>query len=657
MYYSNLNTMRKYLLAILGLLLAGNFAQAQKQYLLSSPDKRITTTISVGDTLAYSVKYDGKAVLEPSKLTLSFDGAKTFGVKPKVASVKQTSVNENINAVVAQKYSKIVDTYNQLLVTFKGGYSVIFRAYNDGVAYRWQTALKGEQVVKNELVEFTFPENSKLWFPEEKSMYSHQEREYKYINLSEVGDKRFGSTGMLVDLGKTKAYISESDLEEYPGMFLRGSNSKPSSLIGKFAGYPLETAVKSDRDEVVTKYADYLAKTSGTRTFPWRLMVIVDNDAKLVESMMVYKLASASRIQDASWIKPGKVAWDWWNDLNVYGVDFKSGVNTETYKYYIDFASKYGLKYIILDEGWCDLEDVLKVQKDVDIEELVRYGKSKNVDLILWVTWKALNDKLDAALAQFEKWGIKGIKVDFMQRDDQKMVEFYYNVAKKAAEHKLLVDYHGAYKPTGLQRTYPNVISFEGVYGLEQNKWIDTETVDHNVTLPFIRMVAGPMDFTPGAMLNVTKDEFKANFSRPMAYGTRCHQLGMYVIFESPLQMLADSPSNYYHEPVAMDFLSKVPAVWDDTKGIDGKVGDYIVMARRSGSQWYVGGMNDWTARTATITLDFIPEGEHTLTLWQDGPNADKAAIDCITKKVKVVKGQTITIPMAQGGGFVGIIE
>lgn len=644
-------------MAISGLLLAGNFAQAQKQYLLSSPDKRITTTISVGDTLAYSVKYDGKAVLEPSKLTLSFDGAKTFGVKPKVASVKQTSVNESINAVVAQKYSKIVDTYNQLLVTFKGGYSVIFRAYNDGVAYRWQTALKGEQVVKNELVEFTFPENSKLWFPEEKSMYSHQEREYKYINLSEVGDKRFGSTGMLVDLGKTKAYISESDLEEYPGMFLRGSNSKPSSLIGKFAGYPLETAVKSDRDEVVTKYADYLAKTSGTRAFPWRLMVIVDNDAKLVESMMVYKLASANRIQDASWIKPGKVAWDWWNDLNVYGVDFKSGVNTETYKYYIDFASKYGLKYIILDEGWYDLEDVLKVQKDVDIEELVRYGKSKNVDLILWVTWKALNDKLDAALAQFEKWGIKGIKVDFMQRDDQKMVEFYYNVAKKAAEHKLLVDYHGAYKPTGLQRTYPNVISFEGVYGLEQNKWIDTETVDHNVTLPFIRMVAGPMDFTPGAMLNVTKDEFKANFSRPMAYGTRCHQLGMYVIFESPLQMLADSPSNYYHEPVAMDFLSKVPAVWDDTKGIDGKVGDYIVMARRSGSQWYVGGMNDWTARTATITLDFIPEGEHTLTLWQDGPNADKAAIDCITKKVKVVKGQTITIPMAQGGGFVGIIE
>lgn len=649
--------MKKYLLAITGLLLAGNFAWAQKQFLLTSPDKRITTTVSISDTLAYSVKFDGKVVLEPSKLTLSFDGAKTFGVKPKVANVKQTSANETINAVVAQKFSKIADSYNQLLVTFKGGYSVVFRAYNDGVAYRWQTAVKCDQIVKNELVEFAFPANSKIWFPEEKSMYSHQERQYKYINLSEIGDSRFGSTGMLVDLGKTKAYISESDLEEYPGMFLRGSSAKPSSLIGKFAGYPLETAVKSDRDEVVTKYADYLAKTSGTRAFPWRLMVVVDNDAKLVESMMVYKLAAPNRIQDPSWIKPGKVVWDWWNDWNIYGVDFKSGVDTQTYKYYIDFASKYGLPYIILDEGWYHLEDVLKVKSEVDIEELVRYGKSKNVDLILWVTWKALNDKLDEALAQFEKWGIKGVKVDFMQRDDQKMVQYYYNVAKKAAEHKLLVDYHGAYKPTGLQRTYPNVISFEGVYGLEQNKWIDNETVDHNVTLPFIRNVAGPMDFTPGAMLNVTKDEFKANWSRPMAYGTRCHQLGMYVIFESPLQMLADSPSNYYREPVAMDFLSKVPTVWDDTKAIDGKVSEFIVMARRSGSQWYIGGMTNWTARNATITLDFIPEGEHTLTLWKDGPNADRVAIDCATKKVKVVKGQTIIVPMAPGGGFVGIIE
>ena len=649
--------MKRYLLAISGLLLVGNFAWAQKQFLLTSPDKRITTTVSIGDTLAYSVKFDGKVVLEPSKFTLSFDGANTFGVKPKVANVKQASANETIDAVVAQKFSKIADSYNQLLVTFKGGYSVIFRAYNDGVAYRWQTAIKGDQIVKNELVEFAFPANSEIWFPEEKSMYSHQERQYKYINLSEIRDNRFGSTGMLVDLGKTKAYISESDLEEYPGMFLRGSSAKPSSLIGKFAGYPLETAVKSDRDEVVSKYADYLAKTSGTRSFPWRLMVIVDNDAKLVESTMVYNLASPSRIQDPSWIKPGKVAWDWWNDWSIYDVDFKAGVNTETYKYYIDFASKYGLPYIILDEGWYHLEDVLKVKSEVDIEELVRYGKSKNVDLILWVTWKALNDKLDAAPAQFEKWGIKGIKVDFMQRDDQKMVEYYYNVAKKAAEHKLLVDYHGAYKPTGLQRTYPNVISFEGVYGLEQNKWIDNETVDHNVTLPFIRNVAGPMDFTPGAMLNVTKDEFKANWSRPMAYGTRCHTLGMYVIFESPLQMLADSPSNYYREPVAMEFLSKVPTVWDETKGIDGKVSDFIVMARRSGSQWYIGGMTDWTARTATITLDFIAEGEHTLTLWQDGPNADKVAIDCATKKVKVVKGQTITVPMAPGGGFVGIIE
>lgn len=649
--------MRKILIALLGVLSISSIANAQKRYVLTSPDKQITATITAGDTLTYKVDYKGETILQPSKLTLTFGGLKTFGVKPKVANAKQTSVDEIIDAVVAQKSSKIVDNYNQLTIKFRRGYAIAFRAYNDGVAYRWQTTIKGEHIVKDELVEFAFPDKAKLWFPEEKSIYSHQERKYSYINLSEVGPTRFGSTGMLVDLGKAKVYLSESDLEEYPGMFLRGSASKPNSLIGKFAGYPLEVKSKSDRDEVVTQYADFLAKTAGSRTFPWRLMVITDNDIKLAESMMVYKLASENRIKDPSWIKPGKVAWDWWNDLNIYNTNIKSGVNTETYKYYIDFASRYGLRYIILDEGWYHLEDVLKVKKEVNIEELISYGKSKNVDIILWVTWKALNEKMDEALTQFEKWGVKGIKVDFMQRDDQKMVEFYYTTASKAAEHKLLVDYHGAYKPTGLQRTFPNVISFEGVYGLEQNKWTDDETVDHNVTLPFIRMVAGPMDFTPGAMLNATKDEFKANWSRPMAYGTRCHQLGMYVIYESPLQMLADSPSNYYHEPAAMDFLSKVPTVWDQTIGIDGKVGDFIIMARRSGSQWYIGGMTDWTSRDATIKLDFLPEGEHTLTLWQDGPNADKAAVDCITKKITVSKGQTITIPMAKGGGFVGIIE
>ncbi|WP_047444997.1 glycoside hydrolase family 97 protein [Alistipes sp. ZOR0009] len=649
--------MRKILIALLGVLSISSIANAQKRYVLTSPDKQITATITAGDTLTYKVDYKGETVLQPSKLTLTFGGLKTFGVKPKVANAKQTSVDEIIDAVVAQKSSKIADSYNQLTIKFRRGYAIAFRAYNDGVAYRWQTTIKGEHIVKDELVEFAFPDKAKLWFPEEKSIYSHQERKYSYINLAEVGPTRFGSTGMLVDLGKAKVYLSESDLEEYPGMFLRGSASKPNSLIGKFAGYPLEVKSKSDRDEVVTQYADFLAKTAGSRTFPWRLMVITDNDIKLAESMMVYKLASENRIKDPSWIKPGKVAWDWWNDLNIYNTEIKSGVNTETYKYYIDFASRYGLRYIILDEGWYHLEDVLKVKKEVNIEELISYGKSKNVDIILWVTWKALNEKMDEALTQFEKWGVKGIKVDFMQRDDQKMVEFYYTTASKAAEHKLLVDYHGAYKPTGLQRTFPNVISFEGVYGLEQNKWTDDETVDHNVTLPFIRMVAGPMDFTPGAMLNATKDEFKANWSRPMAYGTRCHQLGMYVIYESPLQMLADSPSNYYHEPAAMDFLSKVPTVWDQTIGIDGKVGDFIIMARRSGSQWYIGGMTDWTSRDATIKLDFLPEGEHTLTLWQDGPNADKAAVDCITKKITVSKGQTITIPMAKGGGFVGIIE
>lgn len=632
-------------------------AVAQKQLHLTSPDKRIAIAIDVKDTLTYSVTLEGKPILAPSHLTLEVEGQKTFGIAPKLSSAKSTSVNESIKAVVAQKYSSIADSYNQLQLQFKGGYSVTFRAYNDGVAYRWLTSLKGDITINNELVQYAFPADCKLWFPEEKSMYTHQEQKFKHMTLSEIGANRIGSTGMLVDLGYAKAYLSEADLEEYPGMFLRGDDTNRTSLFGKFAGYPLETAVKSDRDEVVTKHATYLAKVSGARSYPWRLTVIADKDVKLVESMMVYKLAAPNRLQDVSWIKPGKVAWDWWNDLNIYGVDFKSGVNNDTYKYFIDFASKYGLKYIILDEGWYNLEDVLSVKKEINIPELVSYGKQKGVDIILWVTWKALNDKMDAALDQFEKWGVKGIKVDFMQRDDQPMVRFYYTVAQKAAARKMLVDFHGAYKPTGLHRTYPNVITYEAVYGLEQNKWIEDETLEHNLTLPYIRMMAGPMDFTPGAMHNATKSEFKSNFSSPMAYGTRCHQLGMYVIYESPLQMLSDSPSNYYKEPVTMEFLSKVPTEWDNTIGIDGKVGEYIAMARQSGSTWYIGGMNTWTEREVSIKLDFLAEGEHTLTLWQDGPNANRAAVDFLKKTYKVTKGQTITVKMAQGGGFAGYIE
>ncbi|MFV0267040.1 MAG: glycoside hydrolase family 97 catalytic domain-containing protein, partial [Draconibacterium sp.] len=442
-----------------------------------------------------------------------------------------------------------------------------------------------------------------------------------------------------------------------PGMWLRGCDENKNALKGKFAGVVLEEKKENDRDVRPVKYADYIAQCSGPRVFPWRVMLITENDAALVESTLIYQLAPEQKIENTDWIKPGKVAWDWWNANNIYGVDFESGVNNETYRYFIDFASENGLEYIILDEGWYHLGDVLDVVDEIDIQELVDYGKTKNVEIILWVVWKTLDEKLVEALDQFQEWGVKGIKIDFMQRDDQWMVNFYEKIAMECAKRQLLVDYHGAYKPSGLDRAYPNVVSYEGVKGLENAKWSNLPDPEHDVTLPFIRMVAGPMDFTPGAMINKTKKNFSQVFTEPMSQGTRCHQLGMYVVYESPLQMLADNPSNYYREPGCMEFLSVVPSVWDDTKVLDARVNDYIAVARRSGDSWYVGAMTDWDPRTLELKLDFLGEGTYTMKVWKDGVNATKHAADFAQETVEVTSGSTVKVNMAPGGGWVAIIE
>jgi len=381
-------------------------------------------------------------------------------------------------------------------------------------------------------------------------------------------------------------------------------------------------------------------------------MLIADKDGDLIENQMVYLLADPLKLTDVSWIKAGKVAWDWWNANNIYGVDFVSGINNQTYKYYIDFASENNLQYIILDEGWYDLKDVTKEAKDINVKELVDYGKKKNVGIILWAAWKTFEDKMDEAMTLYEKWGVKGVKIDFMQRDDQKMVNFYRTVAEKAATHHLLVDFHGAYKPDGISRTYPHVITREGVRGLENNKWSTFPNPKHDLTLPFTRMVSGPMDFTPGAMKNSTLKNFNPVFTEPMSLGTRCHQLAMYVVFESPLQMLADNPSNYKREPECLRFLSQVPTEWDDTKVLEAKVGDYVIVARRNSDYWYVGGMTDWTPRDMNVDLNFLPEGTYTVETYKDGLNADKSAVDFKYEKKQLTNKDQIKLHMAPGGGF-----
>ncbi len=639
------------------ILIQSGFCQ---KFEVSSPNKNLIINISIGNDISYSASTNGYQFLLPSKIEMTLDG-EVLGNNPGRPKTMKEEVKEVLYPVVRIKNAEIENHFNSLKIKFKKDYGLEFRAYNDGIAYRFFTEGKSskEVIVDSELVEYNFKEDYKLFFPEEESMHSHQERSYLNENLSNISSERFASTPLLVDLGsgKGKVLITEADLLDYPGMFLKGNDIMKNSLFGKFAPFPLEVEETSDRNVIVTKPASYLAVTKAKRTYPWRLMIYAKEDKDLIASEMVYKLASPSAIAETDWIRPGKVAWDWYNSLNITGVDFESGVNQKTYKYFIDFASKYGIEYIILDEGWSDLQDVTKVIPEIDMEELTAYAKDKNVSIILWVTWNGLEKKLDEALNLYESWGIKGIKVDFMQRDDQWMVNYYEKIAKKTAEKKMLVDFHGSYKPTGLYRTYPNALTREGVKGNENNKWSADITPDHNVTLPFIRMVAGPMDFTPGSMLNTTRKDFSPVFDKPMSMGTRTHQLAMYIIYESPLQMLAESPSIYLKEPEAMEFLSKVPVTWDKTIPIDGKISDYIILARKKDGNWYVGAMNNWTPRELELNLDFLPEGNFKATTYMDGINANKNAVDFKVEEKTLSNSSKLKINLAPGGGYIMILE
>ncbi len=646
--------MKKFVLFLI--MISIMFHLQAKDYIVESPTGRLTVKIVVDDIISYSVYLKGKEIISPSPISMTFE-TETLGKNTRVRRDRTVSVKEEIIPVVARKNNRIPDEYNQLTLSFKTN-NLQFRAYDEGVAWRWQSTTKGPLKVLAEEATFTFTNNYHIWFPEEESMFTHQERPYQKIPLSEITPARFATSSVLVDCdNNVKVYIGESDLiNDYAGMFLKGSLENTYRLEGKFPGVVLEEDQKNDRDVIPVEYAPYIAELQGPKSFPWRALIISEEDRQLVESELIYKLAPVNAIENPDWIKPGKVAWDWWNALNIYGVDFESGVNNETYKYYIDFASEYGLEYVILDEGWYHLHDILSVVDEIDILELVEYGKERNVGIILWVVWKTLDDKLIEALDQFEEWGVKGIKIDFMQRMDQWMVNFYEKIARECAQRKMLVDYHGSYKPAGLERKYPNVVSFEGVKGMENNKWEDLPDPGLNVTIPFIRMVAGPMDYTPGAMLNATKENFRWIFNAPMAPGTRCHQLAMYVVFESPLQMLSDNPSNYYREPEAMEFLRKVPSVWDETHVLEAKVGNYILIARRLGDNWFVGAMTDWSSRTLDLDLSFLSEGNYSMQIWKDGINADKHAADFKIENRSVSANSIMTLEMAPGGGWAAII-
>lgn len=639
---------------------------AQKRLTLEDPTGKVEVCITLDDVIKYSVSHEGDVMIAPSPISMELMDGAVLGKSPRLKKQSRSSENSVITPPL-YKRKTIKDHYNELVLHFKGNYSLVFRAYEDGVAYRFLTNSKDSLFIKNEQAVFNLPDNPKIFAAtpkgrtidgEENQYHSSFQNTYQHVNLSEWDKNRLAFMPVLAERrGEKKVCITEADLLNYPGMFLKVSPDD-KGFYGHFAAYPKDVSVEVRGLKGVVKTREpYIAKVAGKMVFPWRVMVISEKDTELLCSDMVYKLATPAAEGDYSWIKPGKVAWDWWNDWNLYGVDFRAGINTETYKYYIDFAAKQGVEYVILDEGWAVAgpADLFQIVPEIDLKELIRYADTKKVGLILWAGYRAFDLDMERVCKHYAAMGIKGFKIDFMDRDDQYMIDFNRRCAEMGAKYKLLIDLHGTSKPTGLQRTYPNAINFEGVHGLEELKWAkpDTDQVTYDVTMPFIRMVAGPVDYTQGAMNNMNKENFKAIYSEPMSQGTRCRQLAEYVIFDSPLNMLCDAPTNYLKEPQCTQFIASIPTVWDETKALSGKVGEYVVMARQKDEVWYVGALTNWNARDMELDLSFLGEGEYQAEIFEDGINADRVGKDYRYRTVKLSAGKKMKIHMAPGGGFV----
>jgi len=630
-------------------------AQKPKSFDVQSPDGNLQLHIETGKKIVWSLKDKDQTIIEPSSLSLQLQN-EVLGGNPIVLSSKTEKVNNTITAIHYIK-ATIPDNYNQLTLNCKSDYGIIFRVYDDAVAYRFFTNKKDSIIIKNEEANFNFTNDDSAFIPiqwdyrDGQKFNSSFEALYHQIPLSQFPKDSLAFLPLLVDLGNgKKAEILEADLENYPGMYLDLNETK-KGLKGVYAPYPAKeylngiNYVASDRE-------NYIAKTNGTRNFPWRVVAVSQQDKDLLNNDIVQKLASPPRLKDYSWVKPGQVAWDWWNNWNITGVDFEAGINVNTYKYYIDFAAANKLSYIIIDEGWSDDLDLTKIKPGFDLQEIVDYGKQKNIGVIIWATWYAVSHQADRVFPFYSRMGVKGFKIDFFDRDDQKVVASTYEIARKAAENKLMVDYHGIYKPTGLQRTYPNVIGLEGVKGLENFKWADEDQPRYTVSIPFIRMMAGPMDYTPGAFRNATEANFRPVNGNPMAKGTRCNQLAEYIVFYAPLQMLSDNPTRYMKEQECTDFITKVPTTWDETVPLDGKVGEYVAVARRKNATWFIGAMTNWTPRDLTINFSFLPKGKYSAEVFKDGVNADRNATDYKKEIITVSSTDKLPVHLAPGGGW-----
>lgn len=658
---------KKLCLAILSLLLLirnASFAAKEKKYVLSSPDGTLKVEISAGNELAYQVMHGNDTILSHSNIGLVLENGTIVGKTPRITGERRRKIKDNIESPF-YRFKEFVATGNELDLKLKGGFGIIFRAYNEGVAYRFYTTQSSDIIIKEEQAEFNFKEDYTAYLPyttnDKKPMVMAYQNVYDITPLSKAQPK-LAFLPVTVDCGSVKLTLLESDLEAYPGMFVQSQQGK-YGLKGVFAPYPAKTDFYPWRkQEYVTETTDFISRSRGSRSYPWRVLAITEKDTDMPVNNLVYALASPNRIGDTSWIKTGKVAWDWWNDWNLKGVPFKAGINMDTYKYYIDFASRNGLEFIVLDEGWYAPKsgDMLTVIPELDLPELIAYGKSKGVEIVLWTVFNVLDSQLEAACKKYADMGIKGFKVDFLDRDDQTAVEMVYRIAEMTARYKLTLDLHGIYKPTGINRTYPHIINFESVFGMEEVKWTDIKNNMplYDVTFPYIRMMAGPVDYTPGAMRNATKADWRAMYYTPASMGTRCHQLAAYIVHDSPFTMLCDAPTNYLNEQECVDFIASLPVEVDSTFIASGELGKYIVTVRKKDVNWYIGGMTNWDERDVQLDFSFLPEGVfYTAVLFKDGVNANKQAEDYRKETIRIDKDSRLTLHLASGGGFAMKLE
>ncbi len=658
---------KKLCFAILSLLLLiGNasLAAKEKKYVLSSPDGTLKMEISAGNELAYQVMHGNDTILSHSNIGLVLENGTIVGKTPRITGERRRKIKDNIESPF-YRFKEFVATGNELDLKLKGGFGIIFRAYNEGVAYRFYTTQSSDIIIKEEQAEFNFKEDYTAYLPyttnDKKPMAMAYQNVYDITPLSKAQPK-LAFLPVTVDCGSVKLTLLESDLEAYPGMFVQSQQGK-YGLKGVFAPYPAKIDFYPWRkQEYVTETTDFISRSRGSRSYPWRVLAITEKDTDMPVNNLVYALASPNRIGDTSWIKTGKVAWDWWNDWNLKGVPFKAGINMDTYKYYIDFASRNGLEFIVLDEGWYAPKsgDMLTVIPELDLPELIAYGKSKGVEIVLWTVFNVLDSQLEAACKKYADMGIKGFKVDFLDRDDQTAVEMVYRIAEMTARYKLTLDLHGIYKPTGINRTYPHIINFESVFGMEEVKWTDIKNNMplYDVTFPYIRMMAGPVDYTPGAMRNATKADWRAMYYTPASMGTRCHQLAAYIVHDSPFTMLCDAPTNYLNEQECVDFIASLPVEVDSTFIASGELGKYIVTVRKKDVNWYIGGMTNWDERDVQLDFSFLPEGmSYTAVLFKDGVNANKQAEDYRKETIRIDKDSRLTLHLASGGGFAMKLE